>query len=555
MQEDKRSSILLAVSLSILAVVGFNWLYPTPQTPPSTGNHRLVLPNAPTPGRVAPSRRKALQNSEHGRVKIRSGSVSGSLSLSGAFLDDWTLLHYKKTPKGQDGVSVLNPQELSEAFRLRWGWVTNQEKTLLPDEKTVWTASGTELTPDVPLTLTCTVGNAVYTVVLTLDDKTGLRIEQTVLNNGSETLTLAPSQELYRNVPHMHGSAYQGPLGVFNGTLHEFSYDKIQKQGCVVPPADINWIGVGDSYWLTAFLYSGQAHPKTSQIFTGIPEHGVRTCRLTVADVPVTLQTGESHSYISHCFVGPKDLRVLEGYGKELDVRRMDLAIDFGWFYLLTKPLLWTISWLKEMTGSFAVALLALTVLLKIAFVPLTNKSYRSMAKAKEAEPDIAYIRERYKDDATLMNQKIVELYKTRGINPVAGCWPMLVQIPVFFGLYKVLCIAIEMRHAPFWGWINDLSVSDPTSFWNGFGAFPWAPLPFFSMGLWPVLMGVTMVLQSWNSPAQQTDPVQRRIMTYGMPVLFSYMMASLPAGLLIYWTWSNLLSFFQQWAVQRTKG
>ena len=312
------------------------------------------------------------------------------------------------------------------------------------------------------------------------------------------------------------------------------------------------WLGITDKYWLVA-LVPDQKTPVTTR-FTYRNDSGLEKFQADFLGTPLTVQPGTSGQSVSHLFTGAKEVKVLDAYEENLGVARFDLAIDFGWFYFLTKPIFYTLIFINEHVGNFGIAILLLTVLIKLLFFPLANKSYVSMSKMKKLQPEMVKLRERFGDDKTKLNQEMMALYKKEKANPMAGCLPIALQIPVFFSLYKVLFVSIEMRHAPFYGWISDLSAADPTSLVNLFGLIPWTPPEFIpALGVWPIIMGITMFLQQKLNP-QPADPIQAKIFMF-LPFVFTFMLSTFPAGLVIYWSWNNTLSMAQQYIIMKRAG
>jgi len=498
------------------------------------------------------------------RVTIESPTLKGSLLLKGAVLDDLTLVKYTQTPKKEKNVRLLQPLSSCEAYGALWGWSslegfgdgsgdTALMKSLSPPglnaEWRVVEGEGVRLTPDTPLTLFWE--NAPQTVryehVVSLDKKGMFQIVSRVINKSKQPLRLRFWGALQRSKPSkpQESLVYEGPLGYIDGALKEVSYEEMAEKGTRRFKTDSGWLGIGDKYWLAAWVPQGG--------FDSVFAH--KPGRLSV-DVgfeggDVFIQPGFIKEVTHHFFAGAKDLKVLDAYEKKEKIPHFDLAIDFGWFYFLTKPIFYTLSWLTQFTGNFGVAILLFTVLLKLLFFPMANKSYRSMAKMKLLAPEMERLKVRYRDDSQRMGQELMAFYKKEKVNPVSGCLPMLLQIPFFFALYKVLLISIEARHAPFWGGIIDLSAPDPSNLFTLFGLLPFTLPSFLSLGFWPLLMGISMFVQQKMSPPPG-DPSQRVIFLYAMPLVFTFMFRNFAAGVVIYWTWNNLISMAQQWAIGR---
>lgn len=548
MNDQKNFIIVIALSVAIL--FGFQYFFaPAPQKPqPQPVAQQQVEPQAVASTVI--SREEALK-AQPNRVAINTESVKGSINLEGALIDDLTLLNYRETvDPNSPQIVLLSPQNSAQAYFARFGWTAPQGA--LPDEKTVWKTNGLTLTSQTPVTLEWDNGQGLhFQQIISIDDKYMFTVVQKVTNQGTEALALTPQGMLTRlGEPKSSGFfiLHEGPVGVFDGKLNDPSFDDIAKTGVLQNPKAPGWFGLTDKYWLTALI----PDPKVP-IMSSYTSHGTGENTLISALYqrdPLTLEPGKSIEVTDHFFAGAKVLSLLDGYEPTLGINHFDLAIDFGWFYFLTKPIFYALVYLKGILGNFGLAILALTVLIKLLFFPLANKSYTSMAKMKALQPEMERLRERYAGDKIKMNEKIMEFYKKEKINPMAGCLPMIIQIPVFFALYKVLFVSIEMRQAPFYGWIHDLSAPDPTTVFNLFGLIPWDPPSFLMIGAWPLIMGGTMFLQQRLSPPPG-DPTQAKLFLL-MPVIFTYMLAQFPAGLVIYWAWNNTLSIAQQWYIMK---
>ena len=368
----------------------------------------------------------------------------------------------------------------------------------------------------------------------------------TVENNSLETINLTNFAYIQRRNYRPENKFFilhEGPLGVFNDTLKEVSYDDLEEKGTISETSTNGWIGITDHYWQVAIF------PETDKRFKARFKNITREQNSIqvdyINDEVLEISPGKETSSLSYFFVGAKEVKVIDSYIKKLNINKFDLSIDFGWFYFLTKPLFYVLNYLSVLFGNFGIGIVILTVILRIILFPLANKSFKSMNSMRLLTPEIQRIRERFKDDRTKMNQEMFALYKDKKINPAAGCLPILVQIPIFFALYKVLFVSIEMRHAPFFGWIKDLSAPDPTSIFNFFGLIPWDPPSFLNIGIWPILMGLTMYLQQKINPPPP-DPIQAKIFLM-LPFVFTFLLATFPSGMVVYWTVNNILSIAQQ--------
>ena len=375
-----------------------------------------------------------------------------------------------------------------------------------------------------------------------------------MVNTGAKPATLYPYGLLSRRgTPEVTGFyiLHEGLMGVFGGTLEEIDYDEIQDQVQVKKTAQGGWIGITDKYWLSALVPDQKV--KGNSRFTYRKESGDDLYQVDYLSNPLTVAPGGTVESRNRLFTGAKEVTIIDAYNEDLGIDRFDLAIDFGWFYFLTKPIFYALLYINEVVLNFGLSILLLTVAIKIVFFPLANKSYTSMSKIKKLQPEVNKLRERFGDDKTKLNEEMMALYKRENANPASGCLPILIQIPVFFALYKVLFVNIEMRHAPFFGWIMDLSVADPTSVFNLFGMIPWTPPDFLMVGVWPLIMGASMYLQQKLNP-QPSDPMQAKIFQF-LPIIFTFLLARFPAGLVIYWAWNNILSMAQQWVIMRRMG
>ena len=521
----EQKNIVIAVVLSVAILVAWEFFQPpappsaeTPAvteaaapdagaTTPALPTTDVVVPGTPEPAQavapVVPQRDLVLAQVK--RVPIATPRLKGSISTKGGRVDDVSLVNYQtELAEGSPDVTLLSPSGTENAYYAEFGWTAaaGQGQTL-PNGDTVWASSGAELKPGQPVVLTWDNGQGLrFTRTFEVDENYMFTVTQRVDNTSGKEVTLFPYGLISRsNTPEVSGLyiLHEGPLGVLDGSLKEVDYDQLQKDGPIKTPSKGGWIGITDKYWLTALVPDQAAQVNTSFFY----------------------------------------------------IDRMDLAIDFGWFYFLTKPFFHALRWFHGVFGNFGLAILALTVLVKLALFPLANKSYKAMSKMKKIQPQMKKLQERFKDDKTRLNQEMMDLYKKEGANPAAGCLPIFVQIPVFFALYKVLFVTIEMRHAPFYGWIKDLSAPDPTTVLNLFGLIPWTPPAFLAIGIWPVIMGLTMWVQQKLNPAP-TDPVQASMMKY-LPLIFTFILGAFPAGLVIYWAWNNSLSILQQWWIMRS--
>ncbi|MFL5064863.1 MAG: membrane protein insertase YidC [Xanthobacteraceae bacterium] len=533
---------------------------PTPQTTPQTGPQ--VPGQAPTPG-PQQSREAALAGSP--RVQIDTPRLKGSIALRGARIDDLSLSHYRVTvDPNSPPVVLLSPSGSPHPFYAEFGWVGAAGATVkVPDGDTGWAQEGSgTLGVDRPVTLKWDNGQGLeFRRTIAVDDKYLFTVRDEVVNRGATPATLYPFALISRHgTPETLGYyiLHEGLIGKFGDERsQEVTYSDIEKKKTETFEAINAWLGITDKYWAAALLPDTAAKVKAR--FSFAPLATTKTYQTDYLLDPVTVQPGATGAADARLFAGAKEVAIVDGYDKGLKLNRFELLIDWGWFYFITKPMFWAIDWLFKFSGNFGIAILLVTVLIKFVFFPLANKSYASMAKMKAVQPQMLMIKERYAGDQMKQQQAMMELYKKEKINPLAGCLPIAIQIPVFFALYKVLFITIEMRHAPFFGWIKDLAAPDPTTVFNLFGLLPWDPTivpvigSFLHVGVWPLIMGVTMWVQMKLNPAPP-DPTQKMIFDW-MPIIFTFMLASFSAGLVIYWAWNNTLSVLQQSVIMRKHG
>ena len=494
------------------------------------------------------------------RIVIDAPLVRGSFSVRGARLDDVVLTSYNETlDENSENIHFLKKTSSDTPFFAEFGWSSSDSGQTMPSADSLWSADRNVLSSATPVTLTWDNGQGLqFTRRISINDDYLFVFEDSVTSSLPGDITLYPYGLVRRHgTPATTGMyiLHEGPLGVFDETLSEEDYDDLRDAGAagikMTPETAGGWVGITDKYWLAALL------PTQAKNYNfGFQSLAGNTDRYQVDFIDpngLLLAAGGAITSESRLFAGAKKVALLDYYAEQLNIPNFDLAIDFGWFYFLTKPFFYAINWLFGLFGNFGVAVLAFTVLVKLAFFPLANKSYRSMAKMRLLAPKLQTLRERFGDDRQKLNQEMMALYKTEQVNPAAGCLPVLLQIPVFFALYKVLFVTIEMRHAPFFGWITDLSAPDPTSIFNMFGLLPYSVSflpPFLQLGIWPILMGISMFLQMRLNPAPP-DPIQAKVFQF-MPIFFTFLLATFPAGLVIYWTWNNLLSMAQQWYIMK---
>jgi YidC/Oxa1 family membrane protein insertase len=541
-----------------------------PQSPAQTGQPGTQIspttppiPGAPTPPELQQAREAAVAASP--RIPVETSHLKGSISLRGGRIDDLQLIQYRETvdPKSAP-ITLLAPSGSPHPFYAEFGWVgTAGASAKVPGADTLWTRQGSgPLGVGKPVTLTWDNGEGLeFRRVISVDDKYLFTVEDSVANKTQGAVSLFPYALISRHgTPATLGYyiLHEGLVGVLGEQgLQESTYSDIEKKKTQTFKATNAWLGITDKYWAATLIPDTKATINARFSFNTIGTQ--KTYQADYLGDQVSVAPGATSTVNSRLFAGAKEVAIVDGYDKQLGLNRFELLIDWGWFYFITKPMFTAIHTLYLWLGNFGLAILAVTVIIKLIFFPLANKSYASMAKMKAVQPEMMAIRERYADDKVKQQQALMDLYRTEKINPLAGCLPILIQVPVFFALYKVLFVSLEMRHAPFYGWIKDLSAPDPTNLFNLFGLIPYDPtlIPvigqFLHLGFWPIVMGITMWFQMKLNPAPP-DPTQKMIFDW-MPLIFTFMLASFSAGLVIYWAWNNTLSVLQQSFIMRKHG
>jgi YidC/Oxa1 family membrane protein insertase len=490
------------------------------------------------------------------RLRIEAPRLRGSIALTGGRLDDLTLIGYRESVElDSPEITLLSPVGAPKPYYAQLGWTALDRTIPLPGDTSAWQANRDTLSPGNPVTLSWDNGKGlVFKRRIEIDKNYLFTMTQTVVNKTNKPITLYPYGLVSRtDTPDTLGFfiLHEGLIGVFNGQLEELDYEDLKDKKAETRDSTGGWLGITDKYWLMALV------PNQKEKFTGAFRHNLSGNRhkfqVDFVGQGKVVPANGSASVSNQLFAGAKEVRLLDDYGEKQGIVRFDLAVDFGWFYFLTKPIFYVLDYFYRLLGNFGLGILLLTVLIKLAFFPLANKSYRAMSRMKQLQPKMMKLRERYPDDKQKLNESMMRLYRDEKVNPAAGCLPIMVQIPVFFALYKVLFVTIEMRHAPFYGWIQDLSAADPTSLFNLFGLIPWNPPEILLVGIWPLIMGGSMWLQQKLNPAP-ADPIQQKIFMF-LPIIFTFMLARFPAGLVIYWAWNNILSIAQQWVIMRRMG
>jgi YidC/Oxa1 family membrane protein insertase len=574
--KSENNNLFLAIGLSILVIVGWNYFYavpqmqkqheqvaqtsaPTPGTPATGTSTTAPAAAAPGPGAAETPKTREEALAATPRVVIDTPKLKGSINLKGARIDDLKLKAYRETTDpNSPNIVLFSPSGSPEPYYAAFGFTeVSTPSVALPPPDAVWTADSDKLTPEKPLVLTYDNGaGLLFKRTISVDNEYMFAVADSVTNKTGAPVSLRSFALVARHYrPQVAGYAvlFEGLLGVVGDShLQEFTYDGIEKETNQTKSFNGTggFIGITDKYWAAAIVPDQQTpYSGTFRAYT----QPTKQYQTDVVGEPVTIAPGATATSTTRIFAGAKVTATINKYQADLGIKNFAYMIDWGWFYFITQPLFGLIDTLYHWVGNFGIAILITTVLIKAIFFPLASRSYMSMAKMKTLQPQMEALKQRYPDDKAKQQQAIMELYKKEKVNPVAGCLPMLIQIPVFFALYKVIFVTIEMRHAPFYGWIRDLSAPDPTNLFNLFGLLPFTPPGVLHIGLWPVIMGFSMFLQMKMNP-EPTDPVQKTMFAW-MPVIFTFTLGSFPAGLVIYWTWNNLLSLTQQYFIMKRAG
>ena len=567
--EDMRNLILFFV-ISILVYFAYDHFILKPQSEALNKQRAAIakLQEAPGPNGESAASQKPVNRAEiiesasfSERISIRNGELAGTLSLKGARIDDLSLLNYQTALNGDENVHILSPKGSLYPRYIDYGWVSADKEAKLPDADTRWRASGNaELSPGNPVTLSWNNGQGLrFERVYTVDENFLIAVTQKVENTSGKDITLYPYGLVTQTgLPQgLEGRfiSHEGPIAYVGENLEEMSYKDLQKKGAQTLEGPQGWIAFSDKYWITSLIPQQGVQAKYRFSFKPDAAGFVNRGRYQVdyTGSPVLISAGKTGVVKTHIVAGAKKVLLLEEYEDQLGAPHMDLAVDFGMFYFMTKPFFYILHFFGEHTGNMGIAIILLTILIRSAVFPLTNTSYKSFAKMKQVSPQIMELRERHKDDKQKLQQGIMELYQKEGVNPLAGCFPILLQIPIFFALYKILFVTIEIRHAPFFGWIEDLSARDPTSIFNLFGLLPYDVPGFLMIGVWPCVMLVAMIIQKKLNPPP-TDPIQRDLMNY-FPFIITYVLSQFASGLVIYWTFSAIISIIQQIIIMKRMG
>ena len=546
-------NVIAAISLSAAVIIIYGLFFaPPPPDPKKINNEKnnIVESTSEAPSldqnvEVSKiSRNEAIENED--RVQFENSTVIGSISLVGGSIDDLTFKKYTNTLNGDDNVILLNPKKVEDGYYIETGWATANKNINLPNSKTIWTIEGNnKLTPNSPIKLSWTNDqNIKFIKDISIDDQYLFKVNQTIINNSEKTYNFYPYGQIIRNLaPEIIDFfiLHEGLIGVFDDQLVEEDYDDIEEKKFSIN-ADKGWLGITDKYWITSLI------PQENRKFRTDFDYKNKFRANFIETSATEIGANETKSNEIKIIIAAKEVDIIDGYAENLNISKYDLAIDWGWFYFLVKPLFFVIDYFFKLTGNFGIAIILITICIRIVFFPLANYSFKSMAKMKVLQPEMTRLKELHKEDKMKLQQEMMALYKKEKVNPVSGCLPIFIQIPFFFAIYKVLFVTLEMRHQPFYGWIKDLSERDPTSIFNLFGLIPWDPPSFLLIGVWPCLMGLSMYLQQKLNPTPP-DPIQAKIFAF-FPLFLTVILAPFPSGLVIYWTINNILTMAQQYVI-----
>ncbi len=550
-------NVLLAVILSTIVLIFWATFFEAPvvdkkmSANQTVDNQDLSSPSVDNDTKEIKNEvsRNEIINSSN-RIKVENRNIKGTISLQGGIIDDIIFKNYNETLGSENKVVFLNPKNSYNEYFIETGWASGGvEKIKLPSLDTIWKSKGSGiLTPSSPILLEWNNGDGlIFTKKIELDEKFLFKITQNIKNNTNKSFQFYPYAQITRKGKPKGTQIYilhEGFLGVFGEELKEEDYDDIEKEKFSTDSSK-GWLGITDKYWLTALV------PEQGDQFKAEFNAKNEKYRANyIVKNPKILNPGGTVVNTANAFVAAKEVAVIDAYAKDLGIEKFDLAIDWGWFYFFTKPLFFIIDYFFKLTGNFGWAIVIITALVRLIFFPLANYSFKSMAKMKILQPEMIRLKELHKEDKVKLQQEMMALYKREKVNPVSGCLPVLIQIPFFFAIYKMLYITLEMRHQPFFGWVKDLSERDPTSVFNLFGLIPWDPPTILMIGAWPILMGLSMFVQQKLNPTPP-DPIQAKIFMF-FPIFLTIILAPFPSGLVVYWTVNNVLTIAQQWIIMR---
>ena len=547
-------NVIAAISLSAAVIILYSLFF---QPDPATIKKNLAEQNKIENNEDTPSldknenfaklsRTDALK--ENDRIQFENGSVVGSISLKGAAIDDLTFKEYNVELNGSDKITLLSPRNVEDGYLIESGFVSTNKNIDIPDASTVWEVSGNKkLTNNSPVKLIWSNTQGItFEKHISLDDQFLFTVKEKIINRSDKSYNFYSYGQIIRNkLPEISGFyiLHEGFLSVLDDQLIEEDYDDIQEKK-FTQIAQEGFVAISDKFWVTSVI------PPKGKEFKTTFDYKNKFRANYISTKGIEVKANSSIEEKIQIIVAAKRVNVIDGYAENLDINKFDLAIDWGFMYFITKPLFFVLDYFFKLLGNYGLAIIAVTICIRLAFFPLANFSFKSMGKMKLLAPEMARLKELHKDDKMKLQQAMMALYKKEKVNPMSGCLPILVQIPVFFALYKVLFVTIEMRHMPFYGWIHDLSDRDPTSLFNVFGLLPWDPPSFLLIGAWPIIMGITMFIQQKLNPTPP-DPIQAKIFMF-FPVFLTVILAPFPAGLVIYWSFNNIFTMIQQYIVQR---
>ena len=544
-------NVIAAISLSAAVIIIYGLFFAPAPNPEdikkSQENKNQIIQNSEAPALDKNEETQKISRSEalneYERVKFENSNVEGSISLEGGIIDDLKFKKYTKTLNGDDNVILLNPRKSENGYFVETGWVTNNKNIDLPNSKSLWKIQGNKkLSPNNSIKIFWTNDQGIkFEKIISIDDQFLFTIDHVITNTTNKTYNFYPYGQIIRNIAPEVTNFYilhEGLLGVFDEQLVEKDYDDIEEKKYSVN-AKSGWLGITDKYWITSLI------PENNKEFRSDFDYKNKFKANFIETKATEVSANETKKNQIKIIIAAKEVDIIDGYADSLNINKYDLVIDWGWFYFIVKPLFFCIDYFFEITGNFGIAIILITICIRLAFFPLANYSFRSMAKMKALQPEMVRLKEVHKEDKMKLQQEMMALYKKEKVNPASGCLPILIQIPFFFAIYKMLFVTIEMRHQPFFGWIHDLSERDPTSIFNLFGLIPWDPPSFLLIGAWPILMGVTMYLQQKLNPTPP-DPIQAKIFMF-FPLFLTVILAPFPSGLVIYWTINNVLTMAQQ--------
>ena len=547
-------NVIAAISLSAAVIILYSLFF---QPDPATIKQNLAEQNKIENNEDTPSldknenfaklsRADALK--ENDRIQFENGSVVGSISLKGAAIDDLTFKEYNIELNGSEKITLLSPRNVEDGYLIESGFVSTNKNIDIPDASTVWEVSGNKkLSNNSPVKLTWSNTQGItFEKHISLDDQFLFTVKEKIINSSDKSYNFYSYGQIIRNkLPEISGFyiLHEGFLSVLDDQLIEEDYDDIQEKK-FTQIAQEGFVAISDKFWVTSVI------PPKGKEFKTTFDYKNKFRANYISTKGIEVKANSSIEEKIQIIVAAKRVNVIDGYAENLNINKFDLAIDWGFMYFITKPLFFVLDYFFKLLGNYGLAIIAVTVCIRLAFFPLANFSFKSMGKMKLLAPEMARLKELHKDDKMKLQQAMMALYKKEKVNPMSGCLPILVQIPVFFALYKVLFVTIEMRHMPFYGWIHDLSDRDPTSLFNVFGLIPWDPPSFLLIGAWPIIMGITMWIQQKLNPTPP-DPIQAKIFMF-FPVFLTVILAPFPAGLVIYWSFNNIFTMIQQYIVQR---